>query len=150
MFYLDDDPSKQRQQIHGVPVLGDLADLPRVVAIRRINEVIIAIPSAPGRVIRQVAETCRTRNIPFRTMPGIYELIGGKVNVNRLREVEITDLLRREPAHIDDSLIGAKPERAAGAGDRRWWLDRARAVPPDRPLDAGFPDPARTRREQHF
>jgi FlaA1/EpsC-like NDP-sugar epimerase len=106
--FIDDDPSKQRQQIHGVPVLGNLSDLPRVVAIRRINEVIIAIPSAPGRVIRQVAETCRARNIPFRTMPGIYELIGGKVNVNRLREVEITDLLRREPAHIDDSQIGVK------------------------------------------
>jgi FlaA1/EpsC-like NDP-sugar epimerase len=106
--FIDDDPSKQRQQIHGVPVLGNLNDLPRVVAIRRINEVIIAIPSAPGRVIRQVAETCRARNISFRTMPGIYELIGGKVNVSRLREVEITDLLRREPAHIDDSQIGAK------------------------------------------
>jgi FlaA1/EpsC-like NDP-sugar epimerase len=106
--FIDDDPSKQRQQIHGVPVLGNLSELPRVVAIRRINEVIIAIPSAPGRVIRQVAETCRARNIPFRTMPGIYELIGGKVNVNRLREVEITDLLRREPAHIDDSHIGVK------------------------------------------
>ena len=98
--------SKQRQQIHGVPVMGTISDLPRLVAIRRIQEVIIAIPSAPGRVIRQVADTCRARGIPFRTMPGIYELIGGKVNVNRLREVDITDLLRREPTHIDESLIG--------------------------------------------
>jgi FlaA1/EpsC-like NDP-sugar epimerase len=106
--FIDDDPGKQRQQIHGVPVLGTLGDLARVVAIRRIHEVIIAIPSAPGRVIRQVAETCRTRGIQFRTMPGMYELIGGKVNVNRLREVEITDLLRREPTHIDDSMIGIK------------------------------------------
>jgi FlaA1/EpsC-like NDP-sugar epimerase len=104
--FVDDDASKQRQQIHSVPVVGTLDDLPRIVAIRRIHEVIIAIPSAPGRVIRQVAETCRARGIPFRTMPGIYELIGGKVNVNRLREVEITDLLRREPTRIDESLIG--------------------------------------------
>lgn len=104
--FVDDDVSKQRQQIHGVPVLGTLNDLTRIVAIRRIHEVIIAIPSAPGRVIRQVADSCRARGIPFRTMPGIYELIGGKVNVSRLREVEITDLLRREPAHIDESLIG--------------------------------------------
>ncbi len=104
--FLDDDPDKQKQQIHGVPVVGTLEDLPRTVVTRRIHEVIIAIPSAPGRVIRQVAETCRQRGIPFRTMPGIYELIGGKVNVSRLREVEITDLLRREPARIDDSKIG--------------------------------------------
>ena len=105
--FLDDDPDKQKQQIHGVPVVGTLSDLARTAALKRINEVIIAIPSAPGRVIRQVAEVCRTRGIPFRTMPGIYELIGGKVNVSRLREVEISDLLRREPARIDDIRIGA-------------------------------------------
>lgn len=104
--FLDDDPAKLKQQIHGVPVIGNLDDLARTVLIRRINEVIIAIPSAPGSVIRQVADTCRVRGIPFRTMPGIYELIGGKVNVSRLREVEITDLLRREPANLDDGMIG--------------------------------------------
>jgi FlaA1/EpsC-like NDP-sugar epimerase len=105
--FLDDDPDKQKKQIHGVPVVGKVSDLPRMVVVRRIQEVIIAIPSAPGRVIRQVADVCRTRGIPFRTMPGIYELIGGKVNVSRLREVEIADLLRREPASINDRMVGA-------------------------------------------
>ena len=105
--FLDDDPDKQKQQIHGVPVAGTINDLARTVTARRIQEVIIAIPSAPGSVIRQVAEISRQRGIPFRTMPGIYELIGGKVNVSRLREVEISDLLRREPTHIDDSQVGA-------------------------------------------
>jgi FlaA1/EpsC-like NDP-sugar epimerase len=104
--FLDDDEDKQKQQIHGIPVVGTLSDLARTVDIRRIEEVIIAIPSAPGRVVRQVAEVCRRKGVPFRTMPGIYELIGGKVNVSRLREVDITDLLRREPALIDDHLIG--------------------------------------------
>ncbi|MEW5868700.1 MAG: nucleoside-diphosphate sugar epimerase/dehydratase [Chloroflexota bacterium] len=104
--FLDDDPDKQKQQIHAVPVAGTLNELGRVIATRRIQEVIIAIPSAPGRVIRQVADVCRERGVPFRTMPGIYELIGGKVNVSRLREVEITDLLRREPTRIDDQQIG--------------------------------------------
>jgi len=104
--FLDDDADKQKQQIHGVPVVGTLDDLARTVLIRRINEVIIAIPSSPGRVVRQVTEVCHARGIPFRTMPGIYELIGGKVNVSRLREVDITDLLRREPARTDDQLIG--------------------------------------------
>lgn len=103
--FLDDDPKKQRQIIHGVPVVGTLADLQRTVMIRRIHEVIIAIPSAPGSVVRRVADTCRRRNIPFRTMPGMYELIGGKVNVSRLREVDIVDLLRREPRSIDDVRI---------------------------------------------
>jgi FlaA1/EpsC-like NDP-sugar epimerase len=105
--FLDDDPDKQKKQIHGVPVVGRVNDLPRMVVVRRIQEVIIAIPSAPGRVIRQVADVCRKRGIPFRTMPGIYELTGGKVNVSRLREVEIADLLRREPASINDRMIGA-------------------------------------------
>jgi FlaA1/EpsC-like NDP-sugar epimerase len=105
---LDDDPSKHGQQIYGVPVVGKLNDLARTVAMRRIDEVIIAIPSAPGAVIRQVADVCRLKGVPFRTMPGIYELIGGKVSVQRLREVEITDLLRREPARINDELIGSQ------------------------------------------
>ena len=105
--FLDDDKDKQKQQIHGVPVVGTINDLGRVAAVRRIQEVIIAIPSAPGSVIRQVTQVCQSRNIPFRTMPGIYELIGGKVNVNRLREVDISDLLRREPVRIDETRIGA-------------------------------------------
>jgi FlaA1/EpsC-like NDP-sugar epimerase len=104
--YLDDDLNKQKRQIHGVPVAGALNDLARVVSVRRIEEVIIAIPSAPGRIVRQVADVCRLKGIPFRMIPGIYELIGGKVNVSRLREVDITDLLRREPARIDDRLVG--------------------------------------------
>jgi len=107
MCLLDDDPGKQKQQIHGVSVVGRLNDLARVINTRHIDEVVIAIPSAPGRVIRQVADVCRLKAIPFRTMPGIYELIGGTVSVSRLREVEITDLLRREPARIDEQVIGA-------------------------------------------
>ena len=103
---LDDDPDKQKQQIHSVPVAGTLSDLARMIVVRRIHEVILAIPSAPGSLIRQVTDICRLRGIPFRTMPGIYELIGGKVNVSRLREVDIADLLRREPAHIDDHMVG--------------------------------------------
>jgi FlaA1/EpsC-like NDP-sugar epimerase len=104
--FVDDDPAKQRQEIHGVPVLGKLDDLPRIISSKNIDEVIIAIPSAPGPVVRKVTEICRELDIPFRTMPSIHELIGGKVSVNRLREVDITDLLRRASAHIDLELIG--------------------------------------------
>lgn len=104
--FLDDDPGKLKQQIHGVPVVGSLLDLSRILTLRRIHEVIIAIPSASGQVVRNVTEVCRARGIPFRTMPGIYELLGGKVNVNRLRDVEITDLLRREPTQMDAEKVG--------------------------------------------
>src|SRR5258706_1782211 len=104
--FLDDDPAKQKHQIYNVPVIGTLTDLAHVLDERRVDEIIIAIPSAPGKVVRLVADICRLKGIPFRTMPGIYELLGGKVSVSRLREVEITDLLRREPARIHEELIG--------------------------------------------
>ncbi|MGC8856830.1 MAG: polysaccharide biosynthesis protein [Anaerolineae bacterium] len=107
MGFLDDDPAKQHKEIYGVPVIGEIASLPDVLDNHQVDEVIIAIPSAPGRVVRLVNDICRLKGIPSRTMPGLYELIGGKVSVNRLREVDITDLLRREPVKIDDRLIGA-------------------------------------------
>jgi len=103
--FLDDDPEKQGVRIHSVPVIGRLEDLAEKLDLLPVNEVIIAIPSAPGRVVRQVAEVCQAKRVPFRTMPGIYELIGGTVNVSRLREVDISDLLRREHAHIDHQRI---------------------------------------------
>jgi FlaA1/EpsC-like NDP-sugar epimerase len=104
--FLDDNPVKFKQQIYGVPVIGSLNDLAKVLDNRRVDEVVIAIPSAPGKVIRLVTDVCRLKAVHFRTMPGIYELLGGKVNVNRLREVDITDLLRREPIRIMDEQIG--------------------------------------------
>jgi len=105
--FLDDDPAKQKHEINGVPVIGRVADLSGVLDNHPVDEVIIAIPSAAGNVLRFVTDICRSKGIPSRTMPGIYELIGGKVSVSRLREVEITDLLRRKPAKIDDRLVGS-------------------------------------------
>ena len=105
--FLDDNPAKQKQQIFGIPVVGKITDLPKVLDRQNVDEVIIAIPSAPGRVVRLVADICRMKNIPFRTMPGIFELLGGSVNVNRLREVDITDLLRRQPTYVNEEFIGA-------------------------------------------
>ena len=99
---------------------GTLDDLPNVISRRRIHEVIIAIPTASGDVIRKVANYCHEKNVNFQTMPGMYELIGGKVSVNRLREVNINDLLRRIPAKIDERLIGSslggKRVMVTGAG----------------------------------
>lgn len=118
--FLDDNPDKFKQQIHGIPVIGKLRELSRVIETRGIQEVVIAIPSAPGRIVRLVSDVCRKYHIPYRTMPGLYELLGGKVNVSRLREVDITDLLRREPAQINGSQVGAilsgKTVLVTGAG----------------------------------
>jgi len=118
--FLDDNPEKLKQQIHGVPVIGRLKDLGKTIKSRSIEEVIIAIPSAPGNIIRSVSDVCRRNNIHYRTMPGLYELLGGKVSVSRLREVEISDLLRREPVQIDDveigSILGNRIVMVTGAG----------------------------------
>ncbi len=118
--FLDDDPAKQNHSLLGVPVIGKLPDLARALDASPIDEVIIAIPSAPGRVVRLVADICRLKGVPFRTMPGIFELLGGKVSVSRLREVDITDLLRREPIRLHDEAIGAtiaaKTVLVTGAG----------------------------------
>ena len=108
--FLDDDPAKQKHAIHGVMVIGTVNDLAAAIELHHIDEVIIAIPSAPGKLVRQVNNICRPRGITSRTMPGIYELIGGKVRVNRLREVDITDLLRREHIHVNDEAVGAALE----------------------------------------
>jgi FlaA1/EpsC-like NDP-sugar epimerase len=105
--YLDDDPAKQKHKIYNVPVIGRLSDLDRVLHTHHVDEVVIAIPSAGGRIVRMVTDICRLNGVPSRSMPGLYELLGGKVSVSRLREVDITDLLRREPIQIQNELVGA-------------------------------------------
>ena len=104
--FLDDNPAKQDSQIHSVPVLAPLDAIGHILDTRHVDEVIIAIPSASGKVLRKVTEVCRRRGVAFRTMPGIYELLGGDVSVSRLREVDIADLLRREPVKMDTEALG--------------------------------------------
>jgi FlaA1/EpsC-like NDP-sugar epimerase len=105
--FLDDNPTKQNNEIHGVPVVGTVASIAQSIEKYNIDEVIIAIPSASGSVIRQVTNACRSKGVKSSTMPGLYELLGGKISINRLREVEITDLLRREPSNPDTKLVGS-------------------------------------------
>jgi FlaA1/EpsC-like NDP-sugar epimerase len=105
--FLDDDPGKQRHTIYGVTVIGKVDDLSSLIDLHKVDLVIIAIPSAPGQLVRTVNDVCRIQGIPSRTVPGVYELIGGKVSINRLREVDINDLLRREPVRVNDEAVGA-------------------------------------------
>jgi FlaA1/EpsC-like NDP-sugar epimerase len=95
--FLDDDDAKLGKQIYGVPVLGRLRDLEVVAAKHRCDEAIIAMPTAPGATVRHVADRCRQLGLRSLTIPGVYELLDARVSISTLREVDITDLLRRNP-----------------------------------------------------
>src|SRR5215216_6156420 len=105
--FLDDEPGKQKLTIYGVTVIGKVDDLPSIIDLHKVDIVIIAIPSAPGQLVRMVNDVCRIKGISSRTVPGVSELVGGKVSINRLREVDINDLLRREPVRVNDEAVGA-------------------------------------------
>jgi FlaA1/EpsC-like NDP-sugar epimerase len=118
--FLDDDPRKQHLKLADVPVLGTLADLPAVVASHRVREIVIAMPRAPGRVLRPVVDLARETGVRTRTVPGLFELLAGRKQVTSLREVEITDLLRRAPVQIDlaaiNELVDERTILITGAG----------------------------------
>jgi FlaA1/EpsC-like NDP-sugar epimerase len=93
--FLDDDPAKRRKRIHDTTVLGPLAALVPIAASHQVDEVVIALPTAPGSVVRRVTEGCREAGITSRAVPGIFELLDGNISLARLRSVEVGDLLRR-------------------------------------------------------
>ncbi len=99
--FLDDDPDKLGLRIHGVPVVGSLADLARCVQELQVRQVLIAMPTAPGAAVRRVVELAQDAAVEIRTLPGYYELIGGQVSVQRARPVQLEDLLRRAPTPLD-------------------------------------------------
>ncbi len=98
---IDDDPRKRRLRVQGTRVRGTRADLPRVLREVHVDEVIIAMPSAPGRVRQEIVEVCRQAGVPCTTLPGLPELITGEVAVSLLREVRVEDVLGRAPVEID-------------------------------------------------
>ena len=118
--FVDDDPYKIGIVIHGVRVLGSIARIPQIIEEYNIQEVIIAIPTAPGGVIRNIVALCQSANVPSKMVPGIYEILNGRIGVERLRKVEIDDLLRRSPIQIDTSnvasMIAGKRVLITGAG----------------------------------
>ncbi len=104
---LDDNRAKVGMTIHGVLVQGTREDIPHLAREEQVDEVIIAMPTAPGQAIREVVAICQQAGVACRTMPGLYELISGEVSIRQVREVRIEDLLRREPVRID----GTEAER---------------------------------------
>ena len=104
--FVDDDPAKWGVRVHGVPVLGSRKDLPWLILKYNISQVIIAMPAASGAVLREIHEICRKiGDIDVRTVPGIYEILAGQVSLQHVREVQIEDLLRREPVETDTHAI---------------------------------------------
>jgi FlaA1/EpsC-like NDP-sugar epimerase len=98
--FVDDDPVKLGKRIYGLPVIGRTSDLQKVIASVAADEVVIAMPKAPGSILRRVADECRDAAVRSRTIPGVFELLDGHVSVSRLRQVEITDLLRRRSIDV--------------------------------------------------
>ncbi|UMZ74701.1 polysaccharide biosynthesis protein [Natranaerofaba carboxydovora] len=105
--FLDDAPAKQNCWINGVKVLGKISDLEKVCNKHGVEEVIIAMPNAPRTIVRDIIRTCSDNNIKAKILPPVHHLISGRVTVSSMREVNIEDLLRREPVDLNiDEISG--------------------------------------------
>jgi FlaA1/EpsC-like NDP-sugar epimerase len=118
--FLDDDADKLHASIHGVKVLGTTQDLPRLVAALDIDHVIITIAQASREEIRRIVEICEAIPLKVRIIPGFHDVVQGKVQVSNIRDVQIEDLLGREPVHLDETerkrLLSGKTVMVTGAG----------------------------------
>ncbi len=103
--FLDDDPGKQRQWVVGLPVFGPVSSLPAIAAREDADEVLIAVPSVAGDFIRRVIDLARESQVSYRIIPGVFEILSGNVNINQIRDVNLEDLLRRPPVHLNTTEI---------------------------------------------
>ncbi|MBD2212392.1 polysaccharide biosynthesis protein [Nostoc linckia FACHB-104] len=99
--YIDDDPQKLNLHIRGIPVVGDRFHIPQAIPSLQIQKVIIAMPTVSGRVIREIVDICKATGTQTSTLPGIHEILNGRVRVDNIRDVRIEDLLRRESVQTD-------------------------------------------------
>jgi FlaA1/EpsC-like NDP-sugar epimerase len=99
--FLDDDASLHGKRILGLPVLGHTSDMVDIAKAASLDLVVIATPSAPGSFIRKIVHLAREAGVEARTVPGLDDLLSGRVSIAALRQVQIGDLLRREPVEVD-------------------------------------------------
>lgn len=118
--FVDDDPHKRGMKLHGVPVLGGTKQLKALIAENDIEDVVIAMPSADGKTLANIVDCCKNSNVTFKTLPSIGELIDGTLTISQIKNVEIEDLLGRDPVVLDRELIGTyltgKRVLVSGAG----------------------------------
>ncbi len=118
--FVDDDPRKQGAVIHGIKVMGTTADLDHLAERLDVRQALITISNAPGTAIRRITESCKDAGLTAKIVPGTYEIMGGRVNLSRIREVAIEDLLRREPISLDieevSGVVRGQPVMVTGAG----------------------------------
>lgn len=118
--FIDDDPRKQGSKLSGFNVLGTTEDIVDICQKRSVDEIIIAMPSVSGDVVRRIAESCRQTGCEVKIMPSLFEITDGHVNVRTLRDINIEDLLRRDPIHLDfakiTGYIAGKTVLITGAG----------------------------------
>ncbi len=103
--YVDDDPHKQKTTLMGIPVVGMRDDLCDLVRDRQVDQVVIAIPSATGRQVADIVSECRNAAVDFKILPGVSDLIDGRVSITQIRDVDLEDLLGRAAIHLDTDKI---------------------------------------------
>lgn len=104
---IDDDKNKWGRFIQGIKVVGGRDKIIESADLYDIDEIFLAIPSASPAQIKDILEICKETNCKLRSLPGLYQLVNGEVNVSKLRDVEVEDLLGREPIRVDiDSILG--------------------------------------------
>ena len=99
--FIDDDPGKIGRSIHGIPVLGNVDNLADILDDEEVQEILVAVPSASGDQIRRIVEACQRCAVSYKILPGIGELIDGRVSIKALRDISYEDLLGRKPVHLD-------------------------------------------------
>ena len=104
---IDDDKDKQGRVIDGVSIMGSRRDIARLVREKGIDDIYVAIPTAPPEDIRDILKICQETGCQVKILPGVYQLMNGEVTISRLRKVEIEDLLGREPVNVNlDEIMG--------------------------------------------
>ncbi|MVP00493.1 polysaccharide biosynthesis protein [Paenibacillus lutrae] len=99
--FIDDDPYKQKLQLHGIPVMGTRQDIPKLVEQQKIDDIIIALPSVSKTQISDIINICKTTKARLKIIPHIHEFIQGKMAANQMRDVQVEDLLGRDPIDTD-------------------------------------------------